>query len=62
MKQNHLGFFTKGTRMTIRMTEPLREALAEAAIEERDSMAEVAALAIFDSLWRRQVKKYAGSA
>ena len=49
MKQNHLGFFTKGTRMTIRMTEPLREALAEVAIEERDSMAEVAALAIFDS-------------
>ena len=48
--------------MTIRMTEPLREALAEVAIEERDSMAEVAALAIFDSLWRRQVKKYAGSA
>ena len=58
MKRNHLGFWLKETRVTVRLPEPLRTMIAEAAIEERDSMAQVIALAVFDSLWRRKVEKY----
>jgi hypothetical protein len=40
MKQNRLGNWTKGTRLTVRLTESVRDAIADAAIENRRSMAD----------------------
>jgi hypothetical protein len=62
MKRNHLGFWQKESRVTVRMPEPLRAMIAEAAIEERRSMAEVIAAGLFDYLWRRKVEKHNGTA
>ena len=61
MKRNHLGFWQKERRVTVRLTEPLHAAITEAAIEDRSSIAQVIALALFNHLWRRKAEKIAGS-
>jgi Arc/MetJ-type ribon-helix-helix transcriptional regulator len=62
MKRNRLGFFLEDARITVRLPEPLRDMITDAAIEERRSMAEVIAAGLFDYLWRRKVEKHNGTA
>jgi hypothetical protein len=41
MKTNAVGLWTKGARLTIRMNEAVRTAVASAAVEDKRTMAEV---------------------
>jgi hypothetical protein len=56
MKKNSLGNWTKGKRLTIRLTEGLLETLTAAAVEERRTVAEIATAALLDWAIDREVR------
>jgi Arc/MetJ-type ribon-helix-helix transcriptional regulator len=62
MKRNHLGFWTKERRVTVRLPEPLHAWIFETAIEERTSVADVIQEALFNDLWRKEAEKYTKAA
>jgi|AmaraimetFIIA100_FD_contig_41_27627249_length_480_multi_2_in_0_out_0_1 hypothetical protein len=56
MKKNSLGNWTKSARLTIRLTEGLRETLAAAAVEEPQTVAEIATAALLAWAGEREMR------
>jgi hypothetical protein len=57
MKTNAIGLWTKDTRLTIRMNEAVRAAIATAAVEDKRTMADVVSEVLANWAVSREISK-----